>query len=148
MGPKLLALGGEHADGAMPAGLPPAFTAHARQVLGPDKLLVVGLTVVADRDADRARDLARQTVSTYLGRTSYASTMAALGFPDHELAEVSDRIVDDVVARGDPEAIAAKVREHLTAGADHVALMLPMTTELATGVDQLEWLAPALVEVG
>ena len=148
MGPKLLALGGEHADGALPAGLPPTFTAQARQVLGQDKLLVVGLTVVADRDADRAKDVARQTVSANLGRTSYAATMAGLGFPDRELAEVSDRIVDDVVAHGGPEAIATKVREHLTAGADHVTLMLPLGTELATGVDQLEWLAPALLEAG
>jgi hypothetical protein len=50
--------------------------------------------------------------------------MAGLGFPDRELAEVSDRIVDEIVANGGPEAIATKVREHLTAGADHVALML------------------------
>ena len=126
----------------------PTFTAQARQVLGPDKLLVVGLTVIADRDADRAKDVARQTVSANLGRTSYAATMAGLGFPDRELAEVSDRMVDQVVAHGGPEAIATKVREHLTAGADHVALMLPMGTELATGVDQLEWLAPALVGAG
>jgi probable F420-dependent oxidoreductase len=148
MGPKLLALGGEHADGAMPAGLPPTFTAQARRVLGPDKLLVVGLTVIADRDVDWARDIARQTVSANLGRTSYAATMAGLGFPDRELADVSDRIVDEVVAHGGPDAIATKVREHLTAGADHVALMLPMGTEFAVGVDQLEWLTPALVEAG
>ena len=146
MGPKLLALGGEHADGAMPAGLPPVFTAQARQALGPDKLLVVGLTVIPDCDADRAKDVARQTVSANLGRPSYAATMAALGYPERELADVSDRIVDAVVGHGGPEAIAAKVREHLTAGADHVALMLPPNTELAMGVDQLELLATALVE--
>jgi alkanesulfonate monooxygenase SsuD/methylene tetrahydromethanopterin reductase-like flavin-dependent oxidoreductase (luciferase family) len=130
----------------MPAGLPPAFTAQARQALGPDKLLVVGLMVIPDNDADRAKDVARQTVSANLGRGSYVATMAGLGYSDRELADVSDRIIDDVVGHGGPEAIAAKVREHLTAGADHVALMLPPNTELATGVDQLEGLAPALVE--
>jgi probable F420-dependent oxidoreductase len=144
MGPKLLALGGEHADGAMPAGLPPAFTAQARQALGPDKLLVVGLMVIPDNDAERAKDVARQTVSANLGRGSYVATMAGLGYSDRELADVSDRIVDDVVGHGGPEAIAAKVREHLAAGADHVALMLPTDTELATGIDQLELLARAL----
>jgi probable F420-dependent oxidoreductase len=147
MGPKLLALGGEHADGAMPAGLPPAFTAQARQVLGPDKLLVVGLMVVADPDVDRAKSVARQTVSTNLGRPSYMATMAALGYSDGELAAVSDRFVDDVVGYGGPEAIAAKVREHLQAGADHVALMLPPNTETATGIEQLEWLAPTLAPI-
>ena len=48
-GPKMLALAGEIADGAMPAGLPATFTAEAREVLGPDKLLVVGLSVIAGR---------------------------------------------------------------------------------------------------
>jgi probable F420-dependent oxidoreductase len=61
-GPKMLALAGEIADGAMPAGVPPEFTAQARRVLGPDKLLVVGLAVVADTDRDRAKAIARQTV--------------------------------------------------------------------------------------
>jgi probable F420-dependent oxidoreductase len=147
MGPKMLALGGEYADGAMPAGLPPAFTAQARQVLGRDKLLVVGLMVVADPAADRAKSVARQTVSANLGRASYTATMSALGYPELELAEVSDRIIDAVVGYGGAEAIAAKVREHLTAGADHVALMLPTDTETATGIEQLEWLAPTLAPI-
>src|SRR6204780_5014779 len=42
-GPNMLALAGEIADGARPAMTPPAFTAPARQVLGPGKLLVTGL---------------------------------------------------------------------------------------------------------
>lgn len=147
MGPKLLVLGGEHADGAMPAGLPPAFTAQARQALGRDKLLVVGLMVIPDRDADHAKSVARQTVSANLGRPSYAATMAALGYSDGELADVGDRTIDDVVGYGGPEAIGAKVREHLTAGADHVALMLPPSTEPATGIEQLEWLAPTLAPI-
>ena len=40
-GPKMLALAGEITDGALPAMQPPEFTAQARQVLGPDKLLVI-----------------------------------------------------------------------------------------------------------
>jgi probable F420-dependent oxidoreductase len=42
-GPRMLALAGEIADGALPAGRPPAFTAQARQILGPDKLLAVAI---------------------------------------------------------------------------------------------------------
>jgi hypothetical protein len=56
---------------------------------------------------------------------------------------VSDRLVDAVVAYGDPAAIAAKVREHLAAGADHLTL-LPIGGEFTAGVDQLEQLAPEL----
>jgi len=50
----MLALAAEIADGALPAGKPPAFTAEARQTLGPDKLLVVAIST----DADSAQTVA------------------------------------------------------------------------------------------
>jgi probable F420-dependent oxidoreductase len=147
-GPKMLALASEVADGAMPAGLPSTFTAQAREVLGPDKLLVVGLSVIPDADADRARAAARESVSNRLAAASYAARIAELGYSDREITEVSDRLVDAVVAHGDSAAIAAKVREHLRAGADHVTLLLPMGGEFSAGIDELERLAPALAELG
>ena len=55
-GPKMLALAGQHADGALPAMTPPEFTAQARQLLGPDRLLVVGLAVRVD-DVDVVGDV-------------------------------------------------------------------------------------------
>ncbi|WP_326643508.1 TIGR03620 family F420-dependent LLM class oxidoreductase [Nonomuraea fuscirosea] len=143
-GPKMLALAGELADGALPAGGPPAFTAQARQVLGPDKLLVVGLTMVPDSDPARAREGARERVSAGLAQPWFAAAVARLGFSEQEIAEVSDRLVDTMIAHGEPAAIAAKAGEHLAAGADHVALLPPIGTDFATGVDQAEWLAPAL----
>ncbi|QIY68308.1 TIGR03620 family F420-dependent LLM class oxidoreductase [Streptomyces sp. RLB1-33] len=146
-GPKMLALAGEIADGALPAVRPPEFTAHARQVLGPDKLLVIGLSVVPDTDRDRARAIARERVSAGLDQPSYAAGLARLGYSDQDIAEVSDRLVDALIGHGDPSAIAAKVREHLAAGADHVTLLPQVGTDFSVGVDQLEWLAPALVGV-
>jgi probable F420-dependent oxidoreductase len=147
-GPKMLALAGEIADGAMPAGLPAELTAQARQVIGPDKLLVVGLSVIPDTDADLAKAAARETVSGRLGAPTYAARIAGLGYSDREIAEVADRLVDAIVAQGDSAAIAAKVREHLLAGADHVVLLPPIGGEFTVGVDQLEQLAPALTELG
>jgi probable F420-dependent oxidoreductase len=147
-GPKMLALAGEIADGAMPAGLPAKFTAQAREVLGPDKLLVVGLSIIPDADADRAKAAARERVSGTLGAPSYAARIAALGYSAREIAEVDDRLVDAIVAHGDSAAIAVKVHEHLAAGADHVTLLLPIGGEFACGIDQLEQLAPALAHVG
>ena len=146
-GPKMLALAGEIANGAMPAGLPPEFTARARRLLGPDKLLVVGLTVAPASDRDRAKAAARESISVRLGAPSYAARMAGLGYSVQDIAEVSDRLVDALVAHGDPAAVAAKVREHLVAGADHVTLLLPIGGEFATGVNQLEHLAPALADL-
>ncbi|MGH8964275.1 MAG: TIGR03620 family F420-dependent LLM class oxidoreductase [Actinomycetes bacterium] len=147
VGPKMLALAGEISDGAFPAMVPPEFTARARQALGPDKLLVAGLTVVVDTDAERARKTARDVLSSRIGSagTSYAATLAGLGHPDREIAEVSDRLVDAVIGHGDPASIAVKVREHLAAGADHVLVMRPVGGDFAAGVDELEQLAPALV---
>jgi probable F420-dependent oxidoreductase len=151
-GPKMLALAAEIADGALPAGLPPEFTARARQLLGPDKLLAVGQSVVVDDDLDRARATARQVVATWSGRASFRSTLAGLGYPVlgypvEETAEVSDRVVDALVAHGGPDAVAAKVRAHLAAGADHVTLLLPVGTEFTPGIDQLARAAPALADL-
>jgi probable F420-dependent oxidoreductase len=143
-GPKMLALAGENADGALPAMAPPELTAQARQLLGPDKLLVVALAVVVDADQDRAKATARQTVAGRLGQPgTYPATMARLGYSEQEITEVSDRLVDAIVGYGDAARIAAKVREHLAAGADHV-LVMPTGTDFTDGVDQLEQLAPTL----
>jgi len=147
-GPKMLALAGEIADGGMPAGLPATFTAQAREVLGPDKLLVVGLSVIPDADPERAKAAARESVSGRLNGPSYAARIAELGYSAAEIAEVDDRVVDAIVAHGDAAAIAAKAHEHLSAGADHVTLLLPIGGEFATGINQLEQLAPALTHPG
>jgi hypothetical protein len=74
------------------------------------------------------------------------TTMARLGYSEREITEVSDRLVDGIVGHGDAAAIAAKVREHLAAGADHVMIM-PTANDVTDGVDQLEQLAPTLVEL-
>ena len=147
-GPRMLALGGELADGAMPAMVPPAFTAQARQQLGPDKLLVVGMAFVADADPDQALAAARQRVAGRLAMAgTYAATLAGLGYTGQEITEVADRLVDAVVAHGEAAAIAAKVAEHLAAGADHVMLM-PAATDATVGIGELEQLAPALAGLG
>jgi alkanesulfonate monooxygenase SsuD/methylene tetrahydromethanopterin reductase-like flavin-dependent oxidoreductase (luciferase family) len=57
-GPKMLALAGEIADGAFPVAQAPESTAQARTTLGPDKLLVVGLSL--DPDPAAIQDGARR----------------------------------------------------------------------------------------
>ena len=41
LGPKMLELAGERADGAHPYNVPPEHTREAREILGPNKLLCV-----------------------------------------------------------------------------------------------------------
>jgi probable F420-dependent oxidoreductase len=143
-GPKMLALAGELADGALPAGLPPESTARAREVLGPDKLLVCGLTVRPDSDRERAKAAARDGVAELLRLPAYRAGISRLGFTDQDIVEVSDRLVAALVGYGDPESIADSVRAHLAAGADHVTLLLPIDIDFETGVAQFEQLAPAM----
>jgi hypothetical protein len=69
-----------------------------------------------------------------------------VGYSEQEITEVSDRLVDGIVGHGDAAAIAAKVREHLGAGADHVMIM-STSNDVADGVHQLEQLAPTLTEL-
>jgi probable F420-dependent oxidoreductase len=149
-GPKMTALAGELADGTLPAGLPPRFTTQARKALGPDKLLVVALPVITDT-ADRAaaREQARLSAATMLGRPQYAANIARLGYSDDQVAAVSDELVDDIVAHGDPDSIAAAAAAHRDAGADHVIYMpsSAVQRDLMTGTGQLEQLAPALLLV-
>jgi probable F420-dependent oxidoreductase len=87
-GPKMLALAAEIADGAMPILVPPEYTASARQVLGPDKILVVGLTAAVDEDEDRARAVARQYVSETVARpgSPYAVNLTRLGYAAEEIS--------------------------------------------------------------
>lgn len=137
LGPKMVELAGEIADGAMPANLPPASTARVREQLGPDRLLVIGLSITADRES------ARQPLAANLARPSYAASLAGLGLGD--LTPDNDVLVDAIFP--DAGSVAATVDEHLAAGADHVALMLPMDAEFGSGVDQLVELGPGLSSV-
>jgi probable F420-dependent oxidoreductase len=149
-GPKMLALASEAADGVLPAGMPPEFTAQVRKTVGPDKLVVVGLSTIIDTaDPGAARAQARQAVASALGTRAWqAATIARLGYSDRQIAEVSDDLVRAMVAHGSPDSIASLVRAHHCAGADHVILMPTLgvaETDLMTGVGQLERLAPQLL---
>ena len=148
-GPKMIALAAELADGVLPAGLPPAFTAQVRQAIGPDKLLVVGLSVVTDTsDRDAARAAARTAATASLNREWFAKTISRLGYSAQDITTVSDDLVSAIVAHGDQQEIAAAVTAHLVAGADHVILMSASTAAsggLLAGVEQLERLAPAVL---
>jgi probable F420-dependent oxidoreductase len=148
-GPKMMAMGADLTDGIMSAGMPPAFTAGAREAVGPDKLLVVGLmTIIDTSDRDAALRQARQAAADSLDSPWSVAAMARLGYSDRQISEASDDLVDAIVAHGDPGSIAAAVRAHLEAGADHVILLSPLAadTDLLTGVQHLELLAPAVLQ--
>ena len=123
LGPRMLALSAERTAGTHPCFIPPEFTGAAREVLGDEPLLVPEVTVILESDPSVARALARKFASLYFKGPNYANMLRRFGFTNDDFnGEGSDRLIDAVVAWGDPETIAARVRAHLDAGADHVAI--------------------------
>jgi probable F420-dependent oxidoreductase len=142
--PRMLELARERTDGAHPYFVPPAHTALARKTLGPDRLLIPEQAVCLETDPATARTVARRHTSVYLGLPNYVNNLRYLGFADEDLADGgSDRLVDAIVAWGDAETIAARVREHHDAGADHV-LVQPLAPDVDGAVSQLGDLAAVL----
>jgi probable F420-dependent oxidoreductase len=148
LGPRMLRLARERAAGAYPLLVTPDYTARARWLLGGDATLVVGQFVIVDADPERARALARGPLGSMTAGagSGYAANLRRMGFAEEEIAQVSDRLVDAVVAWGDLDAVAARVVEHLRAGADQVALsVLSADPPGALPVRQWRQLAKALI---
>jgi probable F420-dependent oxidoreductase len=146
LGPRMMALSGELADGAHPYNTTPDHTAEARQILGPGKLLCPEVWVLLETDRERARSTARQALSRYLQLENYVNGWRRQGFGDDDLAGGgSDRFVDAMVAWGDEGAIRARIRQHWDAGADHVCIqpIRPPDAQEATAERVLDLLAPA-----
>jgi probable F420-dependent oxidoreductase len=123
LGPKMLELSGEAADGAHPYNVPPEHTLQARSLLGVGKLLCVEQGAVLEADAAKARAIARRFLALYLGLPNYVDNWRRLGFTDTDFAAGgSDRLIDAVIAWGDEKAIRARIQEHWQAGADHVCV--------------------------
>jgi alkanesulfonate monooxygenase SsuD/methylene tetrahydromethanopterin reductase-like flavin-dependent oxidoreductase (luciferase family) len=67
-----------------------------------------------------------------------------LGYSQDEVNEISDRMVDDLVFWGDPASVAQKLKGHLEAGADHVAIQVIGRERGASPVQHLDRLAEIL----
>jgi len=81
---------------------------------------------VLEPDPQRARAIGRPRVrNPYLGLVNYTSNLRRLGWTDEDLSDGgSDALIDALVAHGGPGQVAARLREHLAAGADHVSIQL------------------------
>lgn len=138
LGPRMLRLSAERADGAHPYFVPVAHTEQARSLLGQGKLLCPEQAVVLDGDPQTARELARRHTSAYLRLPNYTRNLLRLGFDEADFTGGgSDRLVDALVAWGDVRRVAARINEHLDAGADHVAVQVLVGQE--SGAPQAAW---------
>jgi probable F420-dependent oxidoreductase len=148
LGPKMLELGAERVHGVHPYFVPVEHTAFARQRLGPGPVLAVEQTVVLESDPSRARSIARSFAVDYLQTENYARNLKRMGWTDADLrGRGSDAIIDAVVAWGDVDRIAVRVRQHLDAGADHVCVQVVGEDDLDPCLPAFGELAPALLEL-
>lgn len=143
-GPRALDVARDRFAGAMPALLTPDYVASARERLGTDRVLSVGLYAVLDRDAASARATARQPLTFLRGLPAYVNSLRRQGFTDDDITTLSDGLVDERVAWGSPGDVAERARELHAAGADHVHLTVLSDANQPTGVTAARALAPAL----
>ena len=123
LGPNMLALSAELADGALPYNVTPEHTALAREILGPGKPLYVEQKICLTEDVSVAREVAAQQLAMYLAMPNYRNCWLSLGFTEDELSgKGSSRFLDAMVAWGNEGSIRARLQAHFDAGADHVAI--------------------------
>jgi probable F420-dependent oxidoreductase len=138
LGPQVLKLSARRSAGAHPYLTTPEHTATARELI-PDAFIAPEHKAILTTDAEQARAVGRKALDVYLGLANYLSNFKRLGFTDEDLAKPgSDRFIDAVVAYGTPDAIAARLKQHVAAGADHVPV------QVLTSPDKL---VPALAEL-
>jgi probable F420-dependent oxidoreductase len=139
LGPQVLKLSARRSAGAHPYLTSPEHTAQARELIGPDAFLAPEHKAVLTTDADQARAVGRKALEIYLNLANYTNNWKRLGFTDDDIAKPgSNALVDAFVAHGTVDAVAARLSEHLAAGADHVPV------QVLTGTDNL---VPALAEL-
>lgn len=141
LGPKMLKLAAERADGAHPYFTTPEHTAMAREILGSGPILAPEQAVILSENADEARELGRKFMSTYLRLPNYANNLLRIGFTEDDVkgpnGQPSDRLVDAICCWGSIDTIAERLRLHFDAGASHVSVQV-LSGDLVT-MPRREW---------
>jgi probable F420-dependent oxidoreductase len=146
LGPKMLELAGERADGAHPYNVNPEHTAEARGILGPDPYLCPEQAVVLETDPTKARKIGRDFLAIYLGLPNYTNNFLRLGFDESDFKNGgSDRLIDNIIAWGDLNTVRNRIRAHQTAGADHVCIQVLTAKPKLLPLAEWRELAPALL---
>jgi probable F420-dependent oxidoreductase len=155
LGPRVLKLAAERTAGAHPYNTTPEHTAQAREIIGPNALLLPEHKVLLTTNVEEARVIARKLLErfNYFDLANYVTNWKRLGFTDADVTRPgSDKLVDALIAYGTPDDIAKRLDEHLRAGANHVVIqvlggdpvgpdpLLPTLAELAgpLGLDHPE----------
>ena len=147
LGPKMLELSRDLADGAHPYLVTPQHTAEAREILGGGPLLAVEQAVIPTTDREEALRLARSHLSRYMRLPNYRNSWLRQGFTEEDLSDGgSERLAEGLVVWGSESDIRERVREHLSAGADQVCVQVVAEGPIDGLKEQWRALAPALLE--
>jgi probable F420-dependent oxidoreductase len=106
-------------------------------------LLLPEQTVILCDGADGARRIGTDWLRAYLALPNYANNLLRSGFSEDDLAQVSDRLFDAIIAWGDEGAIMRRVAEHRSAGADHVCVQVLVADPRAFPREQWRRIAAA-----
>ncbi len=144
LGPKMLEIATKRSHGVHPYLVTPDHTRTARETLGDGALVLPEQTVILCSGADEAHAIGTDWLRHYLELPNYANSLLRLGFSADDLATVSDRLFDALIAWGDEDAIRRRVDEHRAAGADHVCVQVLTDDQTTLPLEQWRRLAPAL----
>lgn len=145
LGPKMLELAATRSRGAHPYLVTPDHTRQAREGLGDGPLLLPEQTVLLIDDRAEARAIGTDWLRAYLALPNYANNLLRSGFTEEDLATVSDRLFDAIIAWGDEDAVVKRVNEQRAAGADHVCVQVLTADQTEFPRDQWRRLAAALL---
>ncbi|MEV4350112.1 TIGR03620 family F420-dependent LLM class oxidoreductase [Actinoplanes sp. NPDC049596] len=123
LGPKMVDLAVARTSGWHPFLVTPAYVARERARVGAGPVIAPHQAVVLGGSRDEARAAARAEIGMFIGFPAYRNNLRRLGYTDDDLVPGgSDRLIEDLVTHGTADDIAHRVKAHLDAGADHVAL--------------------------
>ena len=143
LGPKMVGLAGEHTAGAYPYFSTAEHIREVRSILGPEPFLAADLPVVLAGDQAAARAIGDRHLAFYLGSANYRNNLLRIGWSVADLQPPgSDALFEAIVAWGDLDRIAGKVRERFEAGADQVVLNIVPADPSALPLVELRQLAP------
>ncbi|MDH5737297.1 MAG: hypothetical protein OEZ23_03255, partial [Gammaproteobacteria bacterium] len=148
LGDMMLNLSGAQTAGAHPYLIPVAHTAKARRVLGDSALLAPEQAAIIGDDLTVMMKVARAHLARYLVLPNYTNNLKRLGFSAEEFENGgSDALVKALYAIGTVEQVAERVHQHLSAGADHVAVQLLQPQMNIFPKESWKKLVPALREL-
>jgi probable F420-dependent oxidoreductase len=146
LGPRMLELCRDLADGAHPYLVTPQHTAGAREILGEDPLLVVEQAVAPTSGREEALRLARSHLSPYMQLPNYRNSWFRQGFGEEDLSgDGSDRLVEGLVAWGSESDIHKRVSDHFSAGADQVLVQVLTDGPTESLKERWSYLAPVFL---